>query len=139
VMHCDFVAAFENGSLCNEDYHSADPIRVAFLCLCRFPILEVLERCPQARQRFAEARGEPNPYHETITWAFLFLIRERLVAQSSRQGRRQPSWEFTAESPDLLKRESNSILRDYCLDDRLWSCAKTLHFAEPHPSQISWS
>ena len=52
-MDYDFITAFENGSLGNEDFHQADPIRVAFLC--QFPILEVLERFQQARQRFAAA------------------------------------------------------------------------------------
>ena len=117
-----FIDAFENCRLGNEQFHHADHVRMAFLYLCRFPILEALERFCRALKRFALAKGKPNLYHETITWAFLFLIRERLVLQSSRQDGRQPSWcEFAAENPDLLNRKSNLILRDFYSDEILTS------------------
>jgi hypothetical protein len=117
-----FIAAFENCSLSNEDFHHADHVHMAFLYLCRFPILEALRRFSQALLRFAMAKGKPNLYHETITWAFLFLIRERLVLQSHRQDGRQPSWdEFAAQNRDLLNRKSHAILREYYLDETLAS------------------
>ena len=117
-----FIAAFENCSLGNQDFHHADHVRMAFLYLCHFPILEALQRFPESLQRFATASGKPNLYHETITWAFLFLIRERLVLQSSRQNGEQPSWpEFAAKNPDLLHRKANLILRDFYSDERLGS------------------
>jgi hypothetical protein len=122
VKDQEFIVAFENCSLASEDFHHADHVRMAFLYVCRFPILEALERFSRALQRFAIARGKPNLYHETITWAFLFLIRERLALQSSRRGGREPSWnEFAAENPDLLNRKNNSILRDYYFDETLAS------------------
>jgi hypothetical protein len=118
----EFIAAFENCSLPPEDFHHSDHVRMAFLYLARFPILEAIQRFSLAIGRFATAIGKPNLYHETITWAFLFLIRQRLVEQSSRQGGRQPSWdEFAAENPDLLNRKSNSILKDYYFEETLTS------------------
>jgi hypothetical protein len=129
------IDAFENCRLGNEDFRHADHVRMAFLYLCRFPILEALERFARALQRFAEAKGKPNLYHETITWAFLFLIRERLVLQSSRQDGRQPSWcEFAAENPDLLDRKSNLILRDFYSDEVLASELAKRFFILPNRS-----
>ena len=114
----EFIAAFENCSLAAKDFHHLDHVRMAFLYLARFPILEAIQRFSLALERLATATGKPNLYHETITWAFLFLIRERLVEQTSRLGDRQPSWdEFTAANPDLLNRKSIVILRDYYFEE----------------------
>src|SRR5579871_237766 len=118
----EFIADFESCDLRNEDFHHADHVRLAFLYLCRFPVLEAVEGFSRALQRFATAHGKPNLYHETITWAFLFLIRERIVLQSSRQDGRQPTWpEFAAENPELLNRKSKLILSDFYSDDLLSS------------------
>lgn len=118
----DFTAAFENSSLRPEDFHHPDHVRMAFLYLTRFPILEAIQRFSLGLERFAAAIGKPNLYHETITWAFLFLIRERLVEQTSGQGGRQPTWdEFAAANQDLLNRKSIAILSDYYSDGTLTS------------------
>jgi hypothetical protein len=118
----DFIAAFENSSLRPEDFHHPDHVRMAFLYLVRFPILEAIQRFSLGLERFATAIGKPNLYHETITWAFLFLIRERLVEQTSGQGGRQPTWdEFAAANPDLLNRKSIAILSDYYSEATLTS------------------
>ena len=45
-----FIAAFENCSLLSEDFHHADHVRMAFLYLCRFPILEALQRVTRIRR-----------------------------------------------------------------------------------------
>ncbi|HEX6505237.1 MAG TPA: hypothetical protein VF011_18485 [Terriglobales bacterium] len=129
----EFIVAFENCSLASEDFHHADHVRMAFLYVCRFSILEALERFSRALQRFVIAKGKPNLYHETITWAFLFLIRERLALQSSRQGGREPNWnEFATENPDLLNRKSTLILRDYYCDETLGSELAKKFFVLPN-------
>lgn len=118
----DFIAAFENGTLPNEAFHHADHVRMAFLYVSRLPILEALRAFSEALRRYALVNGKPNLYHETITWAFLFLIRERVQVQSSRQNGRPPSWwEFAGENADLLDRKSSIILKDYYSDETLAS------------------
>jgi len=99
----EFIAAFGNCSLPVEDFHHPDHVRMASLYLVRLPILEAIPRFSLALERFATTIGKPHLYHETITWAFLFLIRDRLVEQTSRQGGRQPSWDEFAD------RKSRSI------------------------------
>jgi hypothetical protein len=51
----------------------------SFLYLSRYPALEALQRFSTSLLRFAIARGKPGLYHETITWAFFLLIRERMA------------------------------------------------------------
>jgi hypothetical protein len=116
----EFISAFEACTLQNEDFHHADHVRMAFLYLCRFPVLEALRGFSEGLQRFARAHGKPGLYHETITWAFVFLIRERLVQHAQRTGT-EPTWnEFAASNSDLLTWKSN-ILNDYYLDETLAS------------------
>jgi hypothetical protein len=89
---------FERGTLSAESFHHADHVRMAFLYLLKYPAIEALQRFSVALARFAASHGKTDRYHETVTWAYVFLIRERLAR---RQGR--PSWEeFAAENPDLL-------------------------------------
>jgi len=104
----EFMARFENGSLASESFHHADHVKMAFLYLCRYPALEALERFSGSLVRFAEAKGKPGLYHETITWAFLILIRERMVRAEGPQ-----SWtQFAANNTDLLNWKEN-ILKKY--------------------------
>ena len=113
-----FLAAFENCSLRGEHFHHADHVRMGFLYLCRFPALEALRRFSAALMNFAAANGKPDRYHETITWAFLLLIRER-VARWCQQSGRQPSWdEFARDNSDLLDWKGN-ILRQYYRDEKM--------------------
>jgi hypothetical protein len=105
----EFVASFENCTLANETFHHADHVRMAYLYLCRYPAVEALQRFSTALVRFATAHGKPQLYHETITWAFLFLIRERMARTGSRQ-----SWdEFAASNADLLNWKENVLKKYY--------------------------
>jgi hypothetical protein len=112
----DFIAGFEDCTLANEPFHHADHVRMAFLYLCRYPALEALQRFSASLVRFATANGKPQLYHETVTWAFLLLIRERLA----RAGNRQTWTEFAAGNADLLN-WNDSILKKYYRGETLSS------------------
>ncbi len=105
----EFVAAFENCTLDSAAFHHADHVRMAFLYLSRYPALEALGRFSAALVRFADFLGKPGLYHETITWAFLLLIRERMA----RAGRPQTWPEFAAANGDLLGWRENILARYY--------------------------
>jgi hypothetical protein len=67
-----------------------------------------LERFVTALQRFAAARGKAQLYHETITHAYFFLIRERMA------GSQGEDWdEFAAQNPDLLVWKGGILNRYY--------------------------
>jgi hypothetical protein len=79
-------------------FHHADHVRVAFAYVAQYPFLEAVARFCAALKRFAAAQGKPQLYHETITWAYLVLIRER----RARAGCAQTWEEFAEHNPDLL-------------------------------------
>jgi hypothetical protein len=112
----EFMAAFENCTLANASFHHADHVRMAFLYVSRYSAIEALERFSAALVRFATAQGKPQLYHETITWAFLFLIRERLA----RAGRAM-SWEDFADGNADVLDWKNNILKKYYRGERLSS------------------
>jgi hypothetical protein len=112
----EFIASFENCSLANESFHHCDHVRMGFLYLNRYPALEALQRFSTSLARFATANGKPKLYNETITWAFLFLIRERMARAEGPQ-----TWpEFAASNSDLLSWKDN-ILKKYYRDETLSS------------------
>lgn len=112
----DFISSFENGSLSNASFHHRDHVRMAFLYVCRYPALEAMLRFSSALARFAAAKGKPGLYNETVTWAFLLLIRER----RARQGGKQTWEEFAASNADLMSWQDN-ILKKYYRQETLAS------------------
>src|SRR6266850_6083157 len=123
------IEQFEQGRGPGGSFHHADHIRVAFTYLSQYPVLEALRRFCAALQRFATAQGKPHLYHETITWAYLFLIRERMLRASHPQ-----TWnEFAAANPDLLtwERETSGILGRYYQPETLASPAARATFLLP--------
>jgi hypothetical protein len=112
----EFIADFENCRLPGRSFHHSDHVKMAFLYLCRYPALEALQRFSRSLTRFAAAKGKPGLYHETITWAFLLLIRERMARTAHPQ-----TWlEFAASNPDLLNWGDN-ILKKYYREETLAS------------------
>ena len=102
------VAEFEDGRA-PGDFHHADHVRVAFAYVSEFPLLEAIARFSAALRRFAIAKGKPHLYHETITWSYLLLIRQRMARTSPAQ-----SWEeFSDRNPDLLVWKGGILERYY--------------------------
>jgi hypothetical protein len=94
----ELIQQFEQGLASAATFHHGDHVRLAFEYLRRYPALEALRRFSDALQRFAAAQGKADRYHETITWAYLLLIRERIARASG-----APTWEeFAASNEDLL-------------------------------------
>lgn len=91
------IAAFEQGNAPGA-FHHADHVRVAFAYVSELPILDAIAKFSAALKRFALTKGKPNLYHETITWAYLLLVRERIA----RSGRTLSWEEFAANNQDLL-------------------------------------
>jgi hypothetical protein len=103
------IEQFERSVAPGGAFHHADHVRVAFAYLTSYPFLEAAQKFSAALKRFALAQGKPGLYHETITWAYLFLIRERMA----RAG--QPlSWEeFAKQNSDLLIWNGGLVQRSY--------------------------
>jgi hypothetical protein len=112
----ELLRQFEDCSLPLEALGHSVHIQIAFLYLCRHPLLDVLARFPAALTRYAEAHGKRGLYHETISWAYILLIHERM----QRAGRPQSWLEFASANPDLMT-WSSTILKQYYRDETLSS------------------
>jgi hypothetical protein len=103
----DLIDNFEQGKL--EQFHHSDHVRMAFEYLCRYPALEALGRFSFALRRFAAAQGKPNLYHETITWAYVLIIRQRMARSANPQ-----EWDqFAQNNPDLFVWKNGILSRYY--------------------------
>jgi len=128
----ELLRGFEDCTLANEAFHHEEHVRVAFLYLSRYPALVALERFSTALTRFAKVHGKTKLYHETVTWAYILLIQERLARAGGTQ-----SWqEFRSANADLLDRKRD-ILKKYYQAETLQSelAKRTFLFPDRCPEQ----
>ncbi|MGA9527916.1 MAG: hypothetical protein WBS24_07370 [Terriglobales bacterium] len=93
----ELISEFEE-SRAPGGFRHADHVRMAFAYVSEFPLLEAIAKFSAAIKRFAAAQGKPHLYHQTITWAYLMLIHDRMARAGMPQ-----SWEAFAEvNSDLL-------------------------------------
>jgi hypothetical protein len=108
VANLEFIQRFEADAVLESSFHHADHVRLAFAYLSEFSPIEALQRFCAALKRFAIARGKVQLYHETITHAYFFLIRERMARCAT------ADWdEFARANPDLLTWKDGILSRYY--------------------------
>lgn len=105
----ELLRRFEDVTLPASAFHHREHVRVAWLYLKTEPPLTALRLFAEGLQRFATAHGAAGLYHETITWAYLLLIRERM----EREGAGDSSEEFVERHPDLLAWKPSILDRYY--------------------------
>lgn len=107
MNNLELIQQFEGDTLEGE-FHHADHVRLAFAYLCEDTPLVALDRFCTALKRYAAARGKAGFYHETITHAYFFLIRERMARNGP------VSWEeFARLNSDLLVWKDGILTRYY--------------------------
>jgi len=112
----EFIRRFEDCTLPGDAFHHREHVRLAWLYLRRHSVMEALGRFTEGLKRFAAANGQPGLYHETITWAYLFLIHERMARAGEAE-----AWEaFMAGNPDLFT-WNPSVLAGYYQEETLRS------------------
>jgi hypothetical protein len=105
----EFVDAVEGCTMAGGDFHHADHVRLAWIYLRDYPLLEAISRFTTTLKRFAAHHGVPGKYHETITWAYLLLIHERMQRDRAHDG-----WErFRDANGDLFARDPSILARYY--------------------------
>ena len=105
------LEAFVDTTLPSDEFHHQQHVEVAWLFVRQYGMPAALAEFTAAIKRFADAKGAPGLYHETITWAFLLLIAERQAKCGA--GR----WEdFAAANPDLLVWKPSILERYYSRD-----------------------
>jgi hypothetical protein len=104
----ELICRFENDAVPEDSFHHADYVRLAFAYLCEYQVLQALEKFASALRRFATASGKPHLYHETITCAYFFLVRERMARCEGAH------WEeFARQNSDLLVWKDGVLSRYY--------------------------
>jgi hypothetical protein len=104
----NLIHQFETNTLPPESFHHADHVHLAFAYLTENPPLRALDKFSAALKRYAAARGKAQLYHETITHAYFFLIRERMARNPGENWR-----EFAQHNPDLLPWKDGLLTRYY--------------------------
>lgn len=104
----EIIRRFETGEVPPESFHHADHVRLAFAYLRLHEPLTALGKFAGALQQFATKIGKANLYNETITYAYLFLIREKMAQFP------ELDWEeFARQNPDLLIWKDGILNRYY--------------------------
>jgi hypothetical protein len=122
-----FVAQFEACTLPPREFDHRNHVRLAWLYLNEAPLLEALARFRTSLQRYAGSLGASAKYHETITFAFLFLIHERMQCDA-----RATFDAFAAAHPDLFE----PILLRYYRAETLASDLARRSFVLPDAVQL---
>lgn len=112
----EFAQAFEDLSLPPSEFRHADHVRLAWIYLGRMPLPEAMRRYADRLRAFATHLGKPGLYHETVTYAFLMVIGERIADAPA--GEDWPG--FRARNPDLFAGVQAALGRWYS-EERLAS------------------
>jgi hypothetical protein len=121
----DLLRQFIDTTLPDAAFHHTHHVRAAWLFVRQYGVPRALSEFSEALRRFAEAKGAPNLYHTTITWAYVLLINER------QQRSPAATWEaFADANPDLLTWKP-SVLDTMYSADVLWSDLARRTFVMP--------
>ena len=104
----NLLEGFLDTTLPADQFHHEQHVQVAWLFIREHGMPAALAEFTAAIKRFADAKGATGLYHETITWAFLFIIAERQVKSGA------ATWqEFAASNRDLLVWKPSILERYY--------------------------
>lgn len=105
--HADVVRGFEACDLPPGRFRHFHHVLVTWHYARTREPLDALRELVRRLRDFSAAQGVPGRYHETVTFAWFFLVRERL----ERTGRDLPWEAFVEANPDLL--EGSALDRYY--------------------------
>ena len=99
---------FVDTTLPADQFHHHQHVQVAWMFVQKYGMPMAIGEFSTAIKRFADAKGATGLYHETITWAFLFLIADRQARQPTE------TWEgFQAANADLMSWKPSILERYY--------------------------
>ena len=74
----DFIAQVEQCTIAHEAFRHTEHIHLAWLYLRALPFDAAAARIGTTLRRLATHHGVPERYHETLTVAFMYLVRHHL-------------------------------------------------------------
>lgn len=122
----ELIDAIDSKSLPLSAFTHAEHVRLAWACLRRHPLLPAMKEFRRLLLAYATHHGKPALYHETVTFAYLLLVFERIA--------RTPhltDWSaFSNEYSDLLSWRDGPFFRLYSVDTLSDPIAR-IHFVLP--------
>jgi hypothetical protein len=130
----ELIAAFEACTLAPSAFPHREHVRLAWAYLRREPLAVAIAKFCGGLKAFAASIGKTTLYHETVSWAFMLIIQDRIARG---RGARDSWEEFAAANEDLL-RNGRQLLERYYLPVTLDSPLARAAFiwpdrAEPTP------
>lgn len=102
------VISFEDNALDPRCFGHREHIAVAWWFVRELELLDALCRFRSGILRLVHKAGAADKYSETVTWAYLLLIRERVA-----RGSRSDFETFAESNPDLFDHRSGALSRYY--------------------------
>jgi hypothetical protein len=102
------LARFEQLELPPQELRHREHVRLAFAMLARDDFATAAVRFRTALQAFTAKHGAQAKYHETITWAYLVLVHQRMTERSYAS-----SLELLEHNADLLDHQNGALARHY--------------------------
>ena len=118
----EIVKQIETGDL--QTLTHSDHVQLAWTLLRDGPFDSAIQKIRALLRDFAASKGQPGKFHETITWAFVLIIQERMLKSTT------TSWpQFREENPDLF--DAKEMLRLHYSEEKLQSSIARENFLLP--------
>lgn len=109
LSDAELVAHFEALAIAPAAFHHREHVRLAYAMLRGADFGDAAVRFRHALRRFADAAGAGAKYHETLTWAYLALVAQRMAEDPSAV----TSHELLARHADLVDHRHGVVARYY--------------------------
>lgn len=122
----EFLATFERSALSADQFSHRDHLRLGYLYLTRYDFGEAVSRISRGLKALVARLGLENKYHETITVAYMALIKERLHRRAN-----PGNWDdFANANADLF--DGNILYKYYSKDALLSETARRTFLLSGH-------
>ena len=105
----ELVARFESLAIAPAAFRHREHVRLACAMLRGADFGDAAVRFRRALRRFTEAAGAAAKYHETLTWAYLAVVAQRMAEDPAAT----TSLELLARHPDLVDHRRGAMARYY--------------------------
>jgi hypothetical protein len=104
----ELIAQFEARTLAPSAFPHREHVRLAWAYLRRETLADAIAKFCGGLKTFAASIGKTGLYHETVSWAFMLIIQDRIA-----HGQHE-TWEaFAAANHDLLLNGRQLLERYY--------------------------
>jgi hypothetical protein len=106
----ELIAQFEARTLAPSAFPHREHVRLAWAYLRRETLADAIVKFCGGLKTFAASIGKAGLYHETVSWAFMLIIQDRIA----RGHGQEDTWDaFAAANPDLLLNGRQLLERYY--------------------------